>query len=180
MSDSGHIVPVENNAAWGPRDALYDENTRLRERLTVLERELAEAREQLAIETRAALDCNDALAKERAALAAAREKVTSLQAAVMAHKTWENEAVAQASNANFAHNKIRVELAAARAEVAAERIENTHLREAFVAMERAYNQREAEVERAVRFGYNWDRDHRDLMYDNGKAAWTRYQQERNK
>jgi chromosome segregation ATPase len=37
-----------------------------------------------------------------------------------------------------------------KAALAAERIENQRLRDAFVAMERAYNQREAEVERLAR------------------------------
>jgi hypothetical protein len=64
-------------------------------------------------------------------------------------------------------------LAAARAEVEAERIENAHLREAFVVMERAANTREAEVERAFRAGHGFG-----LSVIGLDAAWARYQQER--
>ena len=35
---------IQRNEPWGPRDALYDENTMLREHIGALERELAEAK----------------------------------------------------------------------------------------------------------------------------------------
>jgi chromosome segregation ATPase len=89
--------------------------------------ELAEAREQLAIETRAALDCNDALAKERAALAAARAELQTQK-----HNTLAGLMVAAAFAAE--------DEAWLKAALAAERVENQRLRDAFVAMEKAYNE----------------------------------------
>lgn len=116
-------------------------------------------------------------------LAEARDKVTSLQAAVMAHKTWENEAVAQASNANLALNKIRVENAALRAEADAWRVRYGRVSDALTACAEESNAARAEVERAFRAGFHegWD-DYR-CEENNGPvlgvdAAWSRYQQER--
>jgi hypothetical protein len=56
-------------------------------------------------------------------------------------------AIAAQIAAQVEAGKWRTDFDAARAEAERERIENTHLREAFVTMERAANEREAEAAR---------------------------------
>jgi hypothetical protein len=103
-----------------------------------------------------------------------------------AHAALEQELIAaRAELQTQKHNALAGLMAAAafaaedearlKAALAAERVENQRLRDAFVAMEKAYNQREAEVERAFRAGLMAGYGEDDI---HPVAAWTRYQQER--
>jgi hypothetical protein len=107
--DLAGIVALRNAAP-----ALLDEVARLRQEREALRAE--NIRLHCEVENwKATIETREA------DLAAAREAVEKAKLQVMAHKTWENEAVAQAGNANLAYNKIRVENQTLRADLAAAR-----------------------------------------------------------